>query len=165
MRSTQQSSKQHRGPFRIPWQRAWSRAVEAEPLLRSRSTWLWKAASASWRTTPCTDSSAGAAAHVIKLLVKEHELAISKSARKNVYKRDRFCCKHCGWAPPRAPVEDMMAFRSSDGRFLTLDHLKPRAYGGSNLQSNLVTLCNVCNERKGASTRWHFTGSGVLVFA
>lgn len=34
---------------------------------------------------------------------------------------------------------------------LTLDHVKAKAHGGSNLSSNLVPSCRSCNQAKGSS--------------
>ncbi len=36
---------------------------------------------------------------------------------------------------------------------LTLDHVKPRTHGGSDLTSNLVPSCKKCNQAKG-SNNW-----------
>jgi 5-methylcytosine-specific restriction endonuclease McrA len=48
-------------------------------------------------------------------------------------------CSYCG--------------KTYDSSQLTLDHVKPRALGGSNLTSNLVPSCRKCNQAKG-STNW-----------
>jgi 5-methylcytosine-specific restriction endonuclease McrA len=37
---------------------------------------------------------------------------------------------------------------------LTLDHVRPRTFGGSSLRSNLVPACRGCNERKGSARDW-----------
>lgn len=37
---------------------------------------------------------------------------------------------------------------------LTLDHVRPRAYGGSSLRSNLVAACRRCNAAKGSERDW-----------
>jgi CRISPR/Cas system Type II protein with McrA/HNH and RuvC-like nuclease domain len=34
---------------------------------------------------------------------------------------------------------------------LTLDHVKPKTYGGEDLTSNLVPACQTCNQGKGSS--------------
>lgn len=41
-----------------------------------------------------------------------------------------------------------------DDSSLTLDHVKPRSYGGQDLTSNLVPACVSCNSDKGAKTDW-----------
>jgi len=57
---------------------------------------------------------------------------ISIKRRLEIYTRDGFKCLICG-------VIDN----------LTLDHVIPRSKGGSNDSSNLQTLCNRCNSKKG----------------
>ena len=39
---------------------------------------------------------------------------------------------------------------------LTLDHVKPKCFGGEDLTSNLVPACKACNQGKGSShwLRW-----------
>ena len=34
---------------------------------------------------------------------------------------------------------------------LTIDHVKPKTYGGEDLQSNLVPACTKCNQDKGSN--------------
>lgn len=57
---------------------------------------------------------------------------VSKNTRRRVYVRDGFACVICGFD------ED-----------LTVDHVVPRAHGGTNQASNLMTMCGHCNSRKG----------------
>jgi hypothetical protein len=54
------------------------------------------------------------------------------------------CCAYCG----RVPDKDD---RSSE---MTLDHVKPRFFGGSSLRSNLVPACTRCNKDKGSIRYW-----------
>lgn len=56
--------------------------------------------------------------------------------RKNVLRRDAFKCCYCG----RSDLP------------LTIDHVIPRARGGSDSWENLVCACTVCNNRKGDRT-------------
>lgn len=56
--------------------------------------------------------------------------------RLAIYLRDGMACVYCG-----AKVED--------GAVLSLDHLLPQSYGGSNGEGNLVTCCKSCNCRRG----------------
>jgi hypothetical protein len=49
-----------------------------------------------------------------------------------IFERDGNKCLHCGTT-----------------QNLTIDHIKPKSKGGSNLVSNLQTLCKSCNGRKG----------------
>ena len=37
---------------------------------------------------------------------------------------------------------------------LTIDHLKPKAFGGSSLRTNLVPACLPCNSAKGSQRDW-----------
>lgn len=57
--------------------------------------------------------------------------------RRALYARDDWRCAYCGWWGGEAPER------------LTLDHLHPRADGGSNRSHNLVTACAGCNEQRG----------------
>jgi len=60
-------------------------------------------------------------------------VAISESVKWDVWARDDFRCQHCGVR-----------------RFLSVDHIIPRAKNGSDAMENLQTLCWPCNTRKGA---------------
>ena len=64
---------------------------------------------------------------------------IPVSRRFTVLKRDRFRCRACG----RSPASDA-------GVELQVDHIRPIARGGSDVLSNLQTLCKQCNYGKGA---------------
>lgn len=57
---------------------------------------------------------------------------INRRRRARIYARDGWRCAYC----------------LSD-KDLTLDHLRPRAKGGSNVTTNLVTSCLSCNSRRG----------------
>ena len=52
-------------------------------------------------------------------------------SRRNVFKRDRFTCQYCGVQP------------GSDE--LTIDHVVPRAQGGTSTWKNCVLACIACN--------------------
>lgn len=56
---------------------------------------------------------------------------IRKERRVAIYMRDGSRCVYCG-----------------SRRRLTLDHVKPRAMGGTSRNGNLVTCCNACNTSK-----------------
>jgi hypothetical protein len=56
--------------------------------------------------------------------------------RFEVFKRDSFTCRYCGEVAPKAILE--------------VDHVHPRALGGTDDLENLVTSCFVCNRGKGA---------------
>lgn len=55
--------------------------------------------------------------------------------RQNIFKRDNFECQYCGTK-----------------RDLTIDHVIPRAKGGKDSWTNLVTACKRCNAKKGDFT-------------
>ena len=63
-------------------------------------------------------------------------MAISKSVRFEVFKRDSFKCQYCGASAPDVLLE--------------ADHIKPRAAGGSDDLVNLITACEGCNRGKAA---------------
>ncbi len=53
--------------------------------------------------------------------------------RKNIIKRDRHTCQYCG--DRTGPM--------------TVDHIIPRSFGGSETWENLTCACSKCNNRKG----------------
>ncbi len=53
--------------------------------------------------------------------------------KKNILKRDRYICQYCG----------------TGNRRMTVDHVIPRAYGGTDTWDNLVCACTKCNNIKG----------------
>ena len=63
--------------------------------------------------------------------------AISERVRYQVLSRDTFRCKACGRS-------------TDDGVKLTIDHIRPVDWGGTNDISNLLTLCEECNRGKKA---------------
>lgn len=58
---------------------------------------------------------------------------IKQKVRQKIYLRDGNKCVQCG---------------SKEN--LTIDHILPLMYGGTNVQENLRTMCRVCNMRKGS---------------
>ena len=58
----------------------------------------------------------------------------SLSLRFQIFKRDKFTCQYCGRKSPDARIE--------------LEHVNPRANGGTDDPSNLVTGCYDCNRGK-----------------
>lgn len=59
---------------------------------------------------------------------------LSKRTRFQIFDRDGFTCQYCGCRPPDVILE--------------VDHVDPRANGGSNDPTNLVTSCADCNRGK-----------------
>ena len=57
-----------------------------------------------------------------------------KFNRKNIISRDRYRCQYCG-----------KKYQSSE---LTLDHVIPRAQGGTTCWENIVACCTECNDKK-----------------
>lgn len=62
---------------------------------------------------------------------------VRPTTRLAIYLRDGLGCVYC--------CKDW----SETGSGLTLDHIVPRARGGSGDPTNLVTCCRTCNEKKG----------------
>lgn len=56
--------------------------------------------------------------------------------RRNILRRDSYKCAYCG----RSDLP------------LTIDHILPRARGGSDSWENLVCACTICNNKKGDRT-------------
>jgi hypothetical protein len=63
--------------------------------------------------------------------------------RLKVWRRDGFKCVYCGY-DARGSFEKWWHSR------LTVDHLKPRARGGTDDLANYVTACGACNAAKHA---------------
>jgi len=61
-------------------------------------------------------------------------VAVRKSVRFEVFKRDGFRCRYCGSGPMGEP--------------LTIDHVLPKSKGGGDGAANLVTACWSCNSGK-----------------
>lgn len=58
--------------------------------------------------------------------------------RFEILKRDHFRCTYCGAA-------------GRDGATLEVDHIKPKAAGGTDEPKNLTMSCESCNNGKGAT--------------
>lgn len=59
-------------------------------------------------------------------------MPISKRLRFEVLRRDNFRCFYCGT-------------RANEGKPLAIDHVTPRALGGTDDMANLVAACTDCN--------------------
>ena len=83
----------------------------------------------------------------------DFRLKKNQKLRKEIYERDNFTCIECGFHPEANTKNyDGKYTLMSNSNWLEVDHIKPRALGGNNDISNLQTLCNICNTKKGA--RW-----------
>jgi 5-methylcytosine-specific restriction endonuclease McrA len=70
---------------------------------------------------------------------------VSVQRKLEVWERDGWRCRYCGCEVIRIEHVDGER-RPPDAA--TVDHVHPRRYGGSNRPENLVTACEVCNNRK-----------------
>jgi 5-methylcytosine-specific restriction endonuclease McrA len=59
-------------------------------------------------------------------------------SRRNLFKRDQYTCQYCGRQPGSAE--------------LTIDHVVPRAQGGTSTWENCVLACIGCNAKKADRT-------------
>jgi 5-methylcytosine-specific restriction endonuclease McrA len=73
---------------------------------------------------------------------KTPRIPLPPSVRDYVFQRDQYRCQGCG--------------RGRTETVLQVDHIIPLAKGGSNDLSNLQTLCQTCNGRKGAKLDHRF---------
>jgi hypothetical protein len=64
-------------------------------------------------------------------------MAISKTLRAAVLRRDNFTCQYCGGRAPEVR--------------LTIDHVTPVTLGGQDVPENLVAACADCNAGKAAT--------------
>lgn len=62
-------------------------------------------------------------------------MSLSNKRRFEILSRDKFRCRYCGRA-------------ASDGVVLNVDHIHPKAHGGTDDEGNLVTACWECNNGK-----------------
>lgn len=64
-------------------------------------------------------------------------MAVSKSLRFQVLRRDNHTCRYCGRSAPEVRI--------------TVDHVVPSALGGTDAADNLVAACSDCNSGKSAT--------------
>lgn len=62
-------------------------------------------------------------------------MSLPKTVRFQVFQRGNFTCAYCGQRPPNVMLE--------------VDHIQPKAKGGTDEISNLVCACRDCNRGKG----------------
>lgn len=65
-------------------------------------------------------------------------MALSATKRTLVYSKTGLRCWYCGYEPQHTSVD-----------YLTIDHVIPKTYGGSDRTENLVPACRSCNSSKG----------------
>lgn len=70
----------------------------------------------------------------------EHDRKIKDADRREVLMRDSHTCRDCGWK------HDLWV--PSDARHLEVHHVKHHVDGGTNTPENLVTLCNICHDKR-----------------
>lgn len=70
----------------------------------------------------------------------EHDRVVKDAVRREVYMRDGHTCRDCGWN------HDL--WNPSDPRHLEAHHMKHHADGGENTVENLITLCNICHDKR-----------------
>ena len=78
---------------------------------------------------------------------------VSGSVRRRVFREFGYTCQQCGLTGYERRHESG-AFThptSRDGVYLSIDHVVPRALGGSSAENNLRVLCTHCNSKKGTS--------------
>lgn len=68
--------------------------------------------------------------------------------RAKVYERDGLRCSYCG---VQCLAKRPIGVRTM-ANLATVDHVIPRAMGGSNSADNLVTACFTCNTQKAKRT-------------
>lgn len=65
-------------------------------------------------------------------------MAVTKTTRFQVLKRDKFTCRYCGSKAPDVQLH--------------VDHVVPVSLGGTDTPDNLVAACVDCNNGKGSSS-------------
>jgi 5-methylcytosine-specific restriction endonuclease McrA len=70
--------------------------------------------------------------------LRRNKQARAQVRRAQIYMRDQYRCQYCG--------------EHKSAALLTLDHILPRAQGGTSTPENLVAACEKCNGRKGNRT-------------
>jgi 5-methylcytosine-specific restriction endonuclease McrA len=69
----------------------------------------------------------------------KHKLTIGERQRKKA-EQQNWACYYCG---------ERMSENAESARAVTLDHIIPRAHGGTYAQRNLVAACRTCNGIRG----------------
>ena len=69
-----------------------------------------------------------------------HDRIIPDGVRREVLVRDSYTCQDCAWTRE--------LWNPDDPRHLELHHIEHHINGGGNDARNLITLCNICHDRK-----------------
>lgn len=80
--------------------------------------------------------------HVPSVVMTEKYVRTTRAVRftvSNIFLRDEYRCQYCSKIFPESQ--------------LTLDHVKPRSFGGRSSWENLTTACSPCNNRRGNDYR------------
>lgn len=80
-------------------------------------------------------------------ITRELKIALKKRKRA-VWKRDNWTCRYCGLDMNGDMIDKKLRMPMSR---ITVDHVYPRRFGGSDDIENLVTSCFECNSKKGDS--------------
>lgn len=78
-------------------------------------------------------------AHACRIRIASGVMAVSRSLRFQILRRDGHCCRYCGE-------------HASEQVKLVVDHVVPVAHGGTDDPSNLAAACSPCNGGKAATT-------------
>lgn len=92
------------------------------------------------KTTGMPDLPVGIYVLVEDRQAPEHDRVIPDHVRRAVLQRDDYKCCECGWHHDK--------WNPSDPRHLEAHHLLQHVDGGNNTEENLITLCNICHDRK-----------------
>lgn len=78
---------------------------------------------------------------------------INRFVRIKIFERDNYSCLKCGISAnkPHKQYDGKNTLFCNNNRWLELDHIIPLSKNGIDDFSNLQTLCNICNCKKGAS--------------
>ena len=83
-------------------------------------------------------------------------MGLHASRKRRVFERDKYRCQYCG-------TDMTLHFAYPHLGVITVDHMVPKAAGGSNRIQNLVTCCRPCNQRKRNLPIEDFADEGTLL--